>query len=37
MKPFLSMSSMKFTKETELCAREWVDVAVRCLVILKVN
>jgi len=28
----------EFTKEAELCAREWVDVAMRgCLVILEVN
>jgi len=28
----------EFTQETELCYREWVDVAMRrCLVILKVN
>ena len=28
----------EFAQETELCAREWVDVAMgRCLVILKVN
>ena len=27
----------EFMKETELCAREWVDVAMRCLGILKMN
>jgi len=28
----------EFMKETKLCAREWVDMAMRrCLVILKVN
>jgi len=36
--PFTEHVIEEFVKETKLCAREWVDVAVgRCLVILDMN
>jgi len=38
MKPLAEHVVEEFAKETELCAREWIDVAMwRCLVILDVN
>jgi len=38
MKPLAEHVVEEFAQETELCSREWVDVAMRrCLVILKVN
>jgi len=38
MNPFSKYVIEELTKETKLCAREWIDVAVRrCLVILEVN